>query len=778
MRALLLLITLTGFLPAEARKDLETFLEQHCYDCHDDLDNEGDLNLLDLKFLPENKANRELWEHVFERVESGEMPPKKKKRPSAEDLATFLKTLESPLIAADRAELMEVGRVHSRRLTAQEYQNSVHDLLGIDIPLAHELTADAEEGFATNADNQQISHFHLNNYLRVADSALEESFTRALEGDKVFKKDYSAREIGNHKRGNNRGPQFWKGKVISWFSRLQFTGRIVATSVPASGWYRVTIHNLDAVNPGPDGYLWGTLQTGSGYSNEPLLYNMGIVEATAKPSTQTFEGWMQADHMLVFKPNEANLKSLIGRGGSFTFGKEDLEEAGHAGFRFEKITVERIYPNADRALVRALLFKDLNPKDYQTGGPKPRATTDGLIRRFASRAFRRPVTPIQLDPYQELAVAQLESGKTFPQSLRAAYHAILCSPHFLTFVEKPGPLDDHAIAARLSFLLWKTLPDWQLRKLAYDGQLRDPKILHHQIARLLGHPKSQRFIAAFTDQWLDLRNLDATQPDPRRFKQFDLPLSLSLKKETQTFVTALIADNRPVTQLLKSDIGFLNTRLRDHYKLKDLKITPGGGFQKVALEPSHRSGLLTQASILKITADGSVTSPILRGVWVNERILGRHIPPPPENIPAIEPDIRGAISIRDQLAKHTNSTSCASCHDKIDPSGFALESFDPIGQFRTAYGTKKSSAKVDPSGITPDGKTFKGFSGWRQIYLDKPDVLTRAFAIQVLSYGVGSEMRFSDRPHLERIVAQASKKGHGLGTIIHSALTSEIFLTK
>ena len=310
------------------------------------------------------------------------------------------------------------------------------------------------------------------------------------------------------------------------------------------------------------------------------------------------------------------------------------------------------------------------------------------------------------------------------------------------------------------------------------GDFASQRCCEGKLNGLLAHERSSRFIEDFTDQWLDLRDIDATQLDPRRFRDFDLPLQQSLKAETQGFVAELIAENRPVTQLLKSDTGFLNTRLRDHYKLKGIKLTAGEGLQKVRLAPAQRSGLLTQASILKVTADGSVTSPVLRGVWVNERILGRHIPPPPESVPAIEPDIRGAVSIRDQLAKHTDSTSCASCHDKIDPSGFALESYDPIGQYRIAYGTKKNSAKVDPSGVTPEGIRFKTFDSWRAIYLKRPETLTRTFARQVLSYGVGGTLKFSDRPLLEEIVAEASKKEYGIKSIIQAALSSEIFLNK
>jgi hypothetical protein len=778
MRPLLFLFALTHLSLADLRKELDPFLEQHCYSCHDDFDAEADLNLLDLGFTPDNNINRALWEKIFHRVETGEMPPKKKKRPNPADLADFLKTLETPLIEADKQLLDQTGRVNVRRLTTREYENSVHDLLGIDIPLANELTADASEGFATRAANQQISHFHLNNYLRVADLALTEAFDRALEGDQQFRREFSAKDISSPGRGNNRGPQLWEGKAISWFANLQFAGRITQTKVPASGWYRVTIHDFDAINPGPDGVLWGSLQSGSGFSNEPLLFTIGIIEATNKSATRSFEGWINEDHLLVIKPNEGGMKSVRSKGGSFSFGKQDLGKQGFSGLRMEKITIERIYPNADRALVKTLLFGDLDPKVIKAGPPEPKAALTRLIDRFASRAFRRPLTPEELTPYHQLAHDHLDSGNRFHEALRVAYHAVLCSPNFLTFVEKPGPLDDHAIATRLSFLFWKTLPDGPLRKLADEGKLQDPKVLHQQISRLLSHAKSNRFIEDFTDQWLDLREIDATQPDPKRFGNFDLPLQLSMLAETRAFVAALIEENRPVTQLLKSDIGFLNTRLQSHYGLKNIPVTPGEGLQKVPLKEVTRSGLLTQGSILKVTADGSVTSPVLRGVWVNERILGRHIAPPPPNIPAIEPDIRGAVSIRDQLAKHTDSTTCASCHDKIDPSGFALESFDPIGQFRTAYGNKKSSAKVDPSGITPDGQKFPGFSGWRQIHLNQPEVLARSFATQILSYGSGGGLRFSDRPHLQKILDRARPREYGLRTLIHSALSSPIFLRK
>lgn len=780
MRFLFLILApaLVSLASADLRRDLEPFLEQHCYDCHDDFDPEADLNLLDLKFDPENETNREAWEKVFLRVEAGEMPPKKKERPEATVLNAFLKTLSPSLTAADQKDLATNGRVHSRRLTAGEYENTLHDLLGVDLPLAQDLTAETSEGFETSADHQQISHFHLDNYLRAADKALDEAFSRVLKNEDTFLKDLSAKDLIPNRRGNYRGPEVRDGKAITWSLTLQFTGRITPTAVPETGWYRVTIKNAEAINPGPDKVLWGTLQTGSGFSSEPLLFTAGIIEATPEPRDFTFDTWMLQNHLLVFTPDDPVKHRGPSQGGNIVFGKMDLEKMGVAGIRFDGVKIDRIYPNASRWEVRQKLFPGLDPKLTTTGGDQPGTTLNWLIKNFASRAFRRPVTNEEIRPYQQLAHRALDEGKTFPESLRDAYHALLCSPKFLTFVEKPGALDDFALASRLSYLLWKSQPDRQLYKLAEEGTLRDPKILHQQIERLLADPKSQRFLTSFTNQWLDLGNINFTQPDPKRYGNYDLTLEQSLLAETRAFVSELITKDLPVTHLLKSDFTFLNTRLQKHYGLNDLPVTPGQGLQKLPITPTRRSGVLMQGSILKVTADGSVTSPVLRGIWVNERILGVEIPPPPPGIPAIEPDIRGAVSIRDQLAKHSKSVTCAGCHDKIDPSGFALESFDPIGQFRLAYGRQKNAAKVDPSGITPDGVPFKVFNGWRDIYVSRPKVLAEAFAKQILKFGTGGEIRFSDKAHLDKITTLAATKNFGIKSIIHAALTSEIFLTK
>ena len=364
-------------------------------------------------------------------------------------------------------------------------------------------------------------------------------------------------------------------------------------------------------------------------------------------------------------------------------------------------------------------------------------------------------------------------------ALHAAYRAILCSPRFLTFIEKPGALDGHAIASRLSYMLWNSMPDAELRGLADAGKLLDYKVRHAQVERLLSDPKSERFIASFSDQWLNLKEIDFTTPNRRLYPSFDPIVQESMLAETRAFLSELLRDDAPITNLIQSDFAMLNERLARFYGLGELPIEPGRGLQRIKLGGDRpRGGLITQGSVLKVTADGTTTSPVVRGVWVGERILGLHIPPPPANVPAVEPDIRGAVSIRDQLDKHRNSASCAACHVKIDPPGFALESFDPVGLWRTKYGKKGNAAKVDPSGETPEGDRFAGIRDWKAIYLKRPDALTANLAKQLLTYATGAEPRFSDRPDIAKIVDQARGEGYGMREILHAVVASEAFLNK
>ncbi|MDI1312532.1 DUF1592 domain-containing protein [Prosthecobacter sp.] len=769
-----LLILFSPAVFAELPQPLPAFLDQHCVDCHDaDMKKGG----LDLGALPFDLANADAfqnWQKIFERVRDGEMPPKKKPQPAKADAEKFLASLKPALLKADAEDIAANGRTRSRRLTRTEYENTMHDLLGIDMPLKVLLPEDrASYGFETVAAGQQLSQHLLARYLDVADLALTDAFQRALKGDETFKEHYTPEMLTKNRGGNYRGPDLRDSRSITWPMTLQFFGR-TPTFVPESGWYRITLHDVQAINPGSDGAVWGTLRSGECESNAPMLYMIGLVEATSTPRNMVFEGWIQEKHRLELKPNDATYKhpQSGAKGGNVSFVGRDLAKEGFAGIAHTGIDIERIYPNADRAALRKNLFGEA---DVQTADA---ATVDKLVTRFARRAFRRPVTEELAVAYRDIARKALADGDPPAEALRSAYRAILCSPRFLTFIEARGTLDDHAIASRLSYALWVSMPDYKLIQLANDKQLHDPQVLAQQVDRMLAHPKSKRFVTSFTDQWLKLKEIDFTTPDSRQFPTFDSVVQESMLQETRTYFAEMIKQDLSITNLVESDFAFLNGRLARHYRT-EAAVKTGEGMQKVALtDKDIRGGLVTQGAILKVTADGTSTSPVVRGVFINERILGNHIPPPPPGIPAIEPDIRGATSIRDQLDKHRNNESCASCHQTIDPPGFALENYDPVGVWRTGYGKNNRGAKVDPTGVTPEGQTFTDIHSWQHIYTQHADQLARGFATHFLTYSTGAPLRFSNEDAREKVISATAQNGYGMRSLVRAAVLSEIFLSK
>jgi hypothetical protein len=407
------------------------------------------------------------------------------------------------------------------------------------------------------------------------------------------------------------------------------------------------------------------------------------------------------------------------------------------------------------------------------------------------------VTPAEEVRFLPVIADQLEAGASFPEALFAGYAAILCSPEFLGLSGSPGRLDDYAIANRLSYFLWNSPPDEELRTLAQQGRLQDASILRAQTDRLLNDPKAQRFVEAFVDYWLDLRKIDATTPDEELYPDYyldDLLLD-SAADETRLFVLELIRQNAPVRDLVASDWTFLNDRLAAHYGLP-----PVGGVElrKVTLPAdSVRGGLLTQASVMKVTANGTTTSPVLRGVWVLDRILGQPLPPPPTDVPAVEPDIRGATTIREQLDKHRSVSSCAVCHVKIDPPGFALESFDVFGGYRDKYralgdggppepGFGKNgqpfrfhlAKPVDPSGTLPDGREFRDIRELKQLLAAEERQLARNLLNRLLTYATGTPIRFADRAPVEAALDRCAPTGFRVRDLIQEVVHSEMFLNK
>jgi len=346
------------------------------------------------------------------------------------------------------------------------------------------------------------------------------------------------------------------------------------------------------------------------------------------------------------------------------------------------------------------------------------------------------------------------------------------------------------------------MPDDELLAVAKRGELKKPEVLRAQTERMLKDPRSRAFVTNFTGQWLSLREIDRTTPDPRLYPEFDPLLRWSMLEETRRFFAELLSENLSVQNFIDSDFTFLNRRLAKHYGIPGVD---GVELRKVALKPEHhRGGILAQAAILKVTANGTTTSPVVRGVWVNDHILGTPIPPPPPGVPAIEPDIRGATTVREQLAKHRQIKSCASCHVKIDPPGFALEAYDVIGGYRENYRAltnkpvKNPTADefpaiakwinvppcdrfgpaVDAGDVLADGRKFSNLAEFKRLLLANPDQMARTVAEKLSVYATGAGLGYGDRDELERIVAASRASKYGLRALVHEVVQSKLFLTK
>ncbi len=419
-----------------------------------------------------------------------------------------------------------------------------------------------------------------------------------------------------------------------------------------------------------------------------------------------------------------------------------------------------------------------------------------LLKQFVERAYRRPVPESEQLRFLPVIQQQLALGVSFREAMIAGYTAVLCSPEFTTCHSEPGPLDDFALASRLSYFLINSEPDAELRAVAKTGQLRDPQVLRQQTQRLLDDPRRDRFVTSFIDYWLDQRKILNNSPDAGLYGDYYLDdwLTDSALEETRLYFTEMLTGNLPVRNVVDSDFTFANERLAIHYGLPAME---GTTLRKVMLPPdSVRGGLLTQASILTITANGTATSPVVRGAWVMDRILGK-TPPKPPPVPAVEPDLRGATTIREQLAKHRNQVSCNGCHAQIDPPGFALESFDIAGGFRTRYRALaeketrvaglarsgqplqfKEALPVDASGQLATGESFQDITQFKKLLLADERQLARNLVGQFTVYSTGAPVRFSDRPAIESILNETAANGYRTADLIHALVQSPLFLNK
>jgi hypothetical protein len=609
------------------------------------------------------------------------------------------------------------------------------------------------------------------------------------------------------------------GGVARWFYEGQ--GAEKAPVYHTLLWHRP---NLDEVYPGRRNEPIGVYAQGGGQTRP-----VGAVDFTPRPTVQETEVFLLPGE--VVRTDGSRLFRTRVNGTDEQYVNPLATEDGMPGYAVEWIEVEG--PFHDDSVGGAgyrLLFDQLRMKPSEQArvavplevGPAPaagrgfrggrsavrealhevesaapRQDAERLLRAFLKKAYRRPVAEADVRRFLALYDDQFQQGNGFTRSLLSAYTAVLASPGFVFVEEKPGRLDDHALATRLALFLWNSVPDDTLRALADRGELGKPEVLRAQTERLLDDPRSRRFVEAFTDYWLDLRKIDDTSPSTTLYNDYELddPLKLAAVEETLLFFAELLRADLPARNVVDSDFTFLNERLADHYGIRGIS---GVAFRKVRLPPdSLRGGLMTQASVLKVTANGTTTSPVLRGHWITERILGLETPPPPPTVEAVEPDIRGAVTIRQQLEKHRANASCAACHGKMDPPGFALESFDVMGGYRERYRAVSEKVPpvkgfglngqafafhyalpVDSAGTLPDGRPFKDVRELKKLLVQDEVSIARNLVRQLTIFATGAPVRFSDQKEIEKILDAAKGSHYGVRSIVRAIVQSELFRNK
>lgn len=747
-------------------------LQKFCFDCHGEKKAKNGLRLdtLSTDFLTARASTT--WHEVLRRIEDRSddvMPPDGKPRPSDEEVRMLHGWISSRLAAvadADAAAQKTEGRAQLRRLNRVEYNNTLRDLLGIDVDLKPLLPEDdAVAGFDNVGAGLQITRIHQEHYLEGAETALNAAIvTGPRPPSKTQKFTFPIDKNAYPPR------RVLEGDTVVFFTSALAELQRSRNYMP--GRYRVRISAQAYRNEGRPLVLF----VRCGNPNHPDDRYLPVAAENAP--VLEFEAYMGAGDTVRLAPCGFGTKYI-----------RDLAAYEGPGLAVDWVEVEGPLidtwpPASHQRLLGAVELKKATP-----------AEAEQVLRTFIPRAFRGPVTEPKLQKYLAFLSAKIANEHcTVEDALRQSLTAVLCSPDFLLLREAPGPLDDHALAARLSYFLWRSMPDETLLDLAGRKQLRAPGELRRQTERMLQDPRAAAFAGHFLGQWLGLRQIDATTPDNVLYPEFDDYLRYSMPLEPVRFFEEMLRKDLPIQNLIASDFSMLNDRLAQHYGIPGIE---GPEFRAVKLPPeSHRGGVLTMAAVLKVTANGTVTSPVLRGAWIQDKILGQPLQLPSGlTVPAVEPDIRGALNIRDQLAKHRTNDQCASCHHKMDPFGFALENFDPIGGYRTSYRAlgkfPKAPVVIDGRPVQyspglpvqagdemPNGQPFADSDAFKKLLLEDPSLIVRTLAEKLAVCATGNPLRPADRAAFEGLLRRVHEEHDGLRALVHEVIKSELFLNK
>jgi len=818
MKRLFIITLLFSSLAADAAvaPPVTAFFQTYCIDCHGPKKQKGDFRVDELK-VSTTSADAENWQLVLDNLHLGEMPPEKSKQPKTAEVEVVTTWIQSEIFRASNVLKGSGGEVVLRRLNRAEYQNTIADLFDVHGDFTAGFPDDTlDHGFDNNGAALMLSASQVQEYMKAAEFVLARAIAPAKRPETVSK------TLTLHD-GNRRAIELTRKdleKRLATFDRLTpdeqkrtREAEAKAKANPDSHGYRFPVRENGTLRPpkpddGP--HLDAVMTVQQYFSGEPSISFPGRqagwcrVKAVAyalkndgKPARLKFKAEKPYAGMLpkavsVFaftdeQPREVEALYYLEPGDRVEFtimdgaphsqGRTMIDQPGPfiaiRSFSIEGPVFETWPPPGHRTL-----FGDIDPAN-----PTPEKAA-AIVTHLAPKLFCRPVEPATITKYRAL-FEKFTQTMTPDEALRGMLAAMMVSPRFLYHEEPPDRLDAHAIASRLSFFLWRSTPDDALLAAAADGSLLDPAKRRAQARRMMADARAERFLKDFTGQWLRVREVGVMRADATFYPEYDLELEAAMRGETEHFITEMFERDLPLAQLIDSDWTMLNQRLAKHYGIEGVL---GPDFRRVSLDKTKtvRGGLLTQASIHAVTSNGSTTSPVARGVWMLEKFLGTPAPPPPPDVPPIEPDIRGATTIKEQLAKHRDIAACASCHRKIDPLGFALESFDVIGGWREKYRalsepTPKARAKlIDGQPVNPADEwagvgRFSSFQEFRELVKKREDLVIQNLTHKLATFALGRHPGFADRDPLKAIATQVCGKKSGMKSLVLELVASSVF---
>ena len=754
----------------EAAASRDALLKKYCLACHNHSSGSGGLSLEG--FSAENPgAHPDVWEKVARKLSAGEMPPPGMPRPGKATLESFTAGLIADLDTAAQ-ETPHAGRPVIRRLNRTEYTNAIRDLLSIELPLADQLPPDGQAaGFDNIGDALSMSPLLLERYLKVARRVSQ--LAVGVSDPSPVTEIFQATET----------QALWQGAGMPFGTR---GGIRVSYYFPYDGEYdlrafleRQTLNPRKgvrffrtrvSVNAGPHAVVVtfpdefavreGPVLNVSGPGGTRLGGPLDVLGTAIRP---TIDFRLDGRRVKLFEIAGMNASEAAfgGPPGPPTLGR--IEIAGPYNVRGVSETPSR---------KRILLCEPEGTGDEAACASK-------ILSAVVRRAFRRDVTPADVRPFLATYTATRQK-QGFEFSLAAALRDVLLAPDFLFRLESDPPsvapgnahlVSDFELASRLSFFLWNSIPDDELLDMAGNGKLRDPALLDREVRRMLSDQRASTLVDNFAAQWLGLRGLEEFRPDRKVYPEFDSSLRGAFLRETRLFIRSVIRENRSILDLLGADYTYLNERLARNYGISDVV---GSGFRRVSLAGNtERGGLLGQGSILMVTSHPAKTSPVLRGKWVLDNLLNSPPPPPPANVPALDESSgdEKKLTMREQVERHRADPACASCHARIDPLGFALENFDVIGRWRT----QDEGASIDPSGSLPNGATFSGPRGLRNLLLNRPERFVGATVERLMTYALGRELGARDQPTVRQIVRSTEAGRYRFSDLIIAIVRSVPF---